>query len=1064
MRCSRQHDELVRAQIAEHRGHDQQAALGDGFLAVFVSTRRAVSCAVAHPAGPRQLQPARSGPPLRVRIGLNTGEVAQTGGQISGEAVHAAARVCSAADGGQVLVSDVTRQLAGTIPDVSFRDTGEHELKGFPQPWRLWEVVWVRADRAPGAVVRRARRGAAPRCAAGSRPTLDGHGGMVLVGGEPGVGKTTLVRQLITRGRAARRLRRVRALLRVRGIGALLAVRRDARAGAVADAGRRRPRGHGRDAPEVARMVPELRRRFPDIPAALDLPPEQQRRYFFNAVSSFLSRGADRFPLLLVMDDVHWADEPTLLLIEHMASLIGDRRILGIATYRDVELELSRPLAASLERMVRAQTVDRVHLARLTADDVARMIEALSGRTPPDTVVRAVFGETEGNPFFVGEVYRHFVEEGRVFDADGDFRTDLRIDELEVPESVRLVVGRRLERLGPEAQTALAAGAVIGRAFSFRLLEAVSNSSADALLDLVDDAETAQVLVSEERDGEIVFSFAHELIRQTLLSGLSALRRQRLHLAVADAIEGLDATAATTRAQEIADHLMKAGASADRHRLIERLVAAAEASMSSAAFESTLRLTDDASTLVADDDHSRLGVVLEVRGRALRALGSLEESLESWNRAADHYAAAGQIGDAGRVLWQAGVSQMWLGQLNEAFVTLERAQRVIGDSPVPERLSVSGSLAALLSFGGLHDLAVSTADEALAIAGDVAGDDELGVIRWAQSVTAWNFAAMDTAIERGLEAIEHLRRSTDAWTLADALTWTSFPYIWSGQPAKGHELAAEGTALATEVGHVATQALGTRMAALAHGAMEPDLDRFERVAAEELVLMESVSSPWVSLSHAWIGAGHMLRGRFDDALRHADESIRLMPPSAWTGLGEGCRLQVLATMGNDAGCQEMLDDPTFSWPALDELSPAGTHFRFHGAMVAVAAMGDAARAVALLPAARREPEWYRFSGFDLMITERLVGALALVAGDLDEAERWLDEADRVVRESPNRVDQPNVDYWFARLLLARDRVGDRDEAIQRATAARDQFAERGSPPFSELADLLLADLRAAGHR
>ena len=152
----------------------------------------------------------------------------------------------------------------------------------------------------------------------------------------------------------------------------------------------------------------------------------------------------------------------------------------------------------------------------------------------------------------------------------------------------------------------------------------------------------------------------------------------------------------------------------------------------------------------------------------------------------------------------------------------------------------------------------------------------------------------------------------------------------------------------------------------------------------------------------------------------------------------------------------MLDDAAFSWPAADEPSPAGTHFRLHAAMAAVAAIGDAARAAQLLPLARGVPDVYRFCGFDLMIAERLVGALAVVAGELDEAERWLTEADRVAREAPNRMDQPNVDYWIARLLLARDRPEDRDEALRRAAAARDEFARRNSPPFLSQAEALIA--------
>ena len=142
---------------------------------------------------------------------------------------------------------------------------------------------------------------------------------------------------------------------------------------------------------------------------------------------------------------------------------------------------------------------------------------------------------------------------------------------------------------------------------------------------------------------------------------------------------------------------------------------------------------------MADDDHARLGVLFELRGDALRALGSLEESLDAWNRSAEEHEAAGDVGAAGHVLWLMGASQTWLGQMNEAFVSYERAQRVVGDARVPERLLVSGGVAAMLSFGGMHDLSVSTADAALAAAGDLAGDRELGAFRWAQVITAWNF-------------------------------------------------------------------------------------------------------------------------------------------------------------------------------------------------------------------------------------------------------------------------------------------------------------------------------------
>ncbi len=191
------HDELVCKQIEEHAGQDQKAALGDGFLAVFVSTRRALACAIGIQRALDSFNLTRVGPPLRVRIGLNTGEVAWQGDQLSGEAVHAAARVCAEGAGGQILVSDVTRQLAGTVADVTFHDTGEHQLKGFPEPWRLWEVVWVRETTPVPRQVFVGRESEMALLRARLVTALDGGGGLVLIGGEPGVGKTTLVRQLI---------------------------------------------------------------------------------------------------------------------------------------------------------------------------------------------------------------------------------------------------------------------------------------------------------------------------------------------------------------------------------------------------------------------------------------------------------------------------------------------------------------------------------------------------------------------------------------------------------------------------------------------------------------------------------------------------------------------------------------------------------------------------------------------------------------------------------------------------------------------------------------------------
>ncbi len=329
--------------------------------------------------------------------------------------------------------------------------------------------------------------------------------------------------------------------------------------------------------------------------------------------------------MVLVLDDVHWADEPTLLLIEHVADQLKDLRVLGVGTYRDVELDVSRPLAGSLERLLRARLATRISVSRFDKAGVSQMLGALAGGEPPPRLVDAIFSETEGNPFFVEEIFRHFVEEGKVFEEDGSFRTDIDVDELDVPESVRLVVGRRLERLGAEAKRALAAGAVVGRAFSFRLLETISDVVPDALLDIIDEAEAAKVIVPEEREGDVHYTFAHELIRQTLLSSLSIPRRQRLHLAVADAIERLDPTASETKPSEIATHLLEAGVAADAKRTIKALTRAADRAYDAAAFEDVVRLVQSTLDMLPADDALRRTQMLEKLGRAQRAIGHFEE-------------------------------------------------------------------------------------------------------------------------------------------------------------------------------------------------------------------------------------------------------------------------------------------------------------------------------------------------------------------------------------------------------------------------------------------------------
>ena len=274
----------------------------------------------------------------------------------------------------------------------------------------------------------------------------------------------------------------------------------------------------GDAAPEVARLVPELRRLFPDIPPPLELPPEQQRHHHCRNVAEFLERVSRASSTVLLLDDLQWADTAPLLLLQHLAPLLGRLPVLVLGTYRNVELEVNRPFAATLETLNRKRLAQRLHLQRLPESGVASMLAALGGPLPPTALVAGIYRETEGNPFFVEEVFQHLHEEGSLLGEDGSWRSDLELEDLDVPEGVRLVIGRRLERVSADSRKVLTFGAVVGRGFSLELLEAIGDVTGDALLTALEEVEAAYLIMP--MPGRVPrWEFSHALIRQTLAAG-----------------------------------------------------------------------------------------------------------------------------------------------------------------------------------------------------------------------------------------------------------------------------------------------------------------------------------------------------------------------------------------------------------------------------------------------------------------------------------------------------------------------------------------------------------------
>jgi hypothetical protein len=338
------------------------------------------------------------------------------------------------------------------------------------------------------------------------------------------------------------------------------------------------------NAAELAQIAPSIRLAIPDIPQPPALPAAQHRFYLFQNFTEVLARAAQSSPYLLILEDLHWADEASLALLVHLANRIAQLPIVIIGTYRDSCTENNPVLARTLEELLRLG-IRPLKLEDLRRTAVAEMLSALSQKQPPENLVNVMFYASQGNPFVIEEYYRHLRETGRLFDADGRFLSSLVINEIDVPENLQLVVDRRLEGLHENERRVLAAAAIIGRTFGFQLLTEITQTDVNELFAILEKAQRMGIIIASPEGLERPFTFRHELIHHTLLASISGPHQQQLHASVAAAIERLYPRALNERAADIANHLLKAGSLADQRRLVDYLTLAGRHHLQTTALE-----------------------------------------------------------------------------------------------------------------------------------------------------------------------------------------------------------------------------------------------------------------------------------------------------------------------------------------------------------------------------------------------------------------------------------------------------------------------------------------------
>ncbi len=483
---------------------------------------------------------------------------------------------------------------------------------------------------------------------------LGGRSGLAMVVGEPGIGKTRLVEELATYG-AVRSAQVCWGRCYETEIGIPYLPFVEALRGYVRERTDQELRAElSTGAPELATLVSDLRERLPDLPESLPLEGDAERLRLFEGVTTFMHNAAANRPLVLVLDDLHWADKPSLLLLQYLARNLRRDRMLMIGTYRDIELNRTHPLADTVATLRREHLFERVLLRGLPRNDVKSLIEAIGDQEPPDDFADLVHRETEGNPFFVAEILRDFAETGAIQRVDGRWVGTPESVAANLPEGIREVIGRRLDRLSRECNRMLTAAAAMPGGFTVDVVSTVTEVGEDDTLDLLDEALTGQI-VRERRDSTGVYEFTHALIRQTLYGELNTPRRVRLHRQIATALEERFATSLEAHLPELAYHAFQGAPGGDVDKAIDYATRAALRARSQAAHDEAARLYDLALQALeltdAVDPIRRAGLLLDL-GDARRRAGDVEVGLQTQLDAAD---LLRQSGDA-RLFAQAAVA------------------------------------------------------------------------------------------------------------------------------------------------------------------------------------------------------------------------------------------------------------------------------------------------------------------------------------------------------------------------------------------------------------------------
>ncbi len=978
----RAYRDIVRAEIARHAGAEIKTE-GDSFYVVFESPSAALECAVdiqraAHMA---------PGAAIRIGMGLHAGETVPYDDQFVGGAVNVAARLASKAKAGEIIASDTLRGLVRTGVSYAMEDRGPLRLKGVSERVRAWSVEWrppeatapaphvaavdlpllghsplTPAAPAPGQIVCPVvvgRDAEQARFAEHLRLAATGRGQTVVLAGEAGVGKSAFVRDAIA---AATRdgfrvlygvtLESDKGLPYAPFVGAV-------RSGFRGIARERLGRVLGQAAPDLAQLFPELgKAQRAEQASAVE---HHRLSVAFLGLFTTFSRET---PVLLVVEDLHWADEASLGLFHYLARELRDTRILLLGTYRSDEMHRRHPLLRVVANMQRERVASEIPLARLDKEQVRQLIQVTFQQTDPNIKITdefrdVIYARAEGNPFFTEELLKSLVESGDLyFRPDTGWSRDKPIDQLRIPGSVREAVRERIDRVSPAAQVTLSTAAVIGLRSPFELLRAVRGvTEADLETQLRELIE--QQLVVELGGDDDEYGFRHALTKEVVYDDLLVRERKRLHRTVADALIARDGSEPAL----VAHHLVTAGAG---EAAIPHLLAAAERAFDAyAPREAAAHYEKVVELGIAED---RLGAVLEKLADTYYlfdfalARKAAEDAAAMYRERADRHGLSRMLRLASRSIWQQGDANRAAAFAQEAIDALDG----LDDSP---------------------ELGRATAN--------------LGILRMLAR-------ANDEASRLSERAIEIGRRFDDPWTIANALI-TKGTVLRTSDFHESDRLIHEGIELAKarDLSEVVLRGYNNLLVGSAGHLSLEELDRLLDEGLE-YARRHGLEHPMLQVSRAFQG---WIRGEWDAALAAA---ATVPEGSYWRrntaillaqiAFGRDGPARALALHGDIARrAAETREAQAFAWPVV---FMAELHFH----------LGDDAGAAKWLGIYRDRVD--QDAGALAVLVSGPVGIVQMLAAHLDED--WTGRFEAVRPADPVQARNLDIANEVTRAVLARD--------------------------------------------